>query len=128
MFLIRTLTAAALALCVTLIPASKADAQFGPQLKVTPKILKQKVNDNTYKVKLRVTAEVPGIAKNTFETEWMTIQINKPKPFELKFNAVFSMYGSIKYTGNKITASVTVKAGVNGANLKKTLSTSVSVS
>ena len=127
MFLIRALTVAVLALGVSLVPTSKASAQFGPQLKVTPKLLVQKVNNTTYKVKLRVTAEVPGVAKNTFETEWKTIKLYEVKPFELKFNVIFSMSGSIKFTGNKITASATVKAGINGAVLKKTISTSASV-
>jgi hypothetical protein len=127
MFLIRTLSIAALALAVTLIPTSKASAQPLPQLKVTPQLLTQKVNNTTYKVKLRVTAEVPGIAKNTFETAWITIKINEVKPFQLNFNLVFSMSGSLKFTGNKITASVTVKAGIGTAILQKTFSASASV-
>jgi hypothetical protein len=129
MFLTRALTIAALALGVALVPASKASAQPFPlpELKVTPQIITQKVDATTYKVKLRVTAELTGIAKNTFETAWITIKKLEVKPFSLNFNVIFSMSGSIKYTGNTISASVTVRAGVGGAVVMKTLSASVNV-
>jgi hypothetical protein len=133
MFLITTLArrsflaVAALAVVAALGTSSTASAQFPPppQLKVTPVLLKQKVDDNTYRIKVRVTAEVPGVAKNTFETAWITIKKNETKPFSLNFSAVFSMSGSIKYTGNTISASITVKAGVGGQVMTRTVSASI---
>ena len=99
-----------------------------PPLKVSTQIFKHKVNSNTYKVKLRITAEVPGIAKNTFETNWMYLTKNDPKPFELKFNLGFRMYGSLRWTGSHINASVNVEAVFGAMKLKRTVSASVAAS
>jgi hypothetical protein len=130
------LALAVMAVGAALMSPGKASAQFlpppppppPPPLKVTTVILKQKVDANTYKVKLKITAEVPGVAKNTFETAWITVKKNQPKPFELNFNVMFRAYGSIKWDGSKITASVTVEAAVGAAKLKRTISASVAAS
>jgi hypothetical protein len=117
-----------MAMGIALLAPTRASAQLPPPpLNVKTEILRQKVDSDTCKVKLRITAEVPNVAKNTFETAWLTIEKGQTKPLPPIGVGVFKVSGSFKWEGNKIEAKGSVEAGIGTMKIKRSFSASLTV-
>ncbi|MCI0459758.1 MAG: hypothetical protein L0Z62_22640 [Gemmataceae bacterium] len=100
---------------------ARADSPF----RANCQIIKQRVNSTTYKAKLRITCEVTGVAKNTFETGWVYLPRYNPRPLPPMDIAIFRLSGSLRWTGSAIVARVELEAGLFGYTARKSLTVSV---
>jgi hypothetical protein len=115
---------------IAVLAPSPAPAQLPPPpLNVKTQVLRQKVDSDTCKVKLKITAEVPNVAKNTFETGWVTIEKGAPpKPLPPFSLGVFKVSGSFQWVGNKIEAKGSIEAGIGTAKIKKSFAAALTAS